>query len=367
MPDSVAARLRLAPEALARPFTAKQFSFVSTEDIEPFRGVLGQERAVEALQFGVAMPRPGYNVFVMGEPGTGRFSFAKRYLKTEAKRLQTPNDWVYVNNFDEPRNPRALEMSPGSAGEFINAIGGLIDNLLATFPAVFEHPSYQQKKSAIDRAFNHRYDRALDVIERAALEKDVALYRDSSNIAFTPMVEGKALDEAEFAQLAEADRDRFHSDIAGLEERLNEELASLPQWKRESSNQLRQLNEETITLALQPLLGPLSERYAEFAGVCAYLQAMQVNLLRTIVEQLVDDPKTDAVARKMLEEQYAPNLVIGHHASGGAPVEFEPHPTYDNLFGRIEYSTDQGALHQLSPIAPRRSAPRQWWLLDPGS
>ncbi|MBD1587996.1 Lon protease family protein [Pseudomonas typographi] len=355
MPDSVAASLRVAPEALTRPFTAEQFSFTSTDDLEPFRGVLGQERAVDALQFGVAMPRPGYNVFVMGEPGTGRFSFAKRYLRTEAKRLRTPSDWVYVNHFDEPRNPKALELPPGSASAFIADIGGLIDNLLATFPAVFEHPSYQQKKSAIDRAFNHRYDRALDVIERLALEKSIALYRDSSNIAFTPMLEGKALDEAEFSQLGEAERERFHQDIAGLEERLNEELASLPQWKRESSNQLRQLNEETITLALQPLLGPLSQQYAENAGVCGYLQAMQVNLLRTVVEQFVDEPKNDAVARKMLEEQYAPSLVVGHGASAGAPVAFEPHPTYDNLFGRIEYSTDQGALYtsyrQLRPGA----------------
>jgi hypothetical protein len=110
----------------------------------------------------------------MGEPGTGRFSFVKRYLKAEGKRLQTPADWVYVNNFDEPREPRALELPSGSAAAFIGDINGLIDNLLATFPAVFEHPSYQQKKSAIDRAFNQRYDKALDVIERLALEKDVA-------------------------------------------------------------------------------------------------------------------------------------------------------------------------------------------------
>lgn len=359
MPDPVAASLRLAPEALTRPFSAEQFSFSTTNDLEPFRGVLGQERAVEALQFGVAMPRPGYNVFVMGEPGTGRFSFVKRYLKAEGKRLQTPADWVYVNNFDEPREPRALELPSGTAGAFIGDINGLIDNLLATFPAVFEHPSYQQKKSAIDRAFNQRYDRALDVIERLALEKEVALYRDSSNIAFTPMSEGKALDEAEFAQLPEAERERFHDDISGLEERLNEELASLPQWKRESSNQLRQLNEETITLALQPLLAPLSEKYAENAGVCGYLQAMQVYLLKTVVEQLVDDSKTDAIARKLLEEQYAPSLVVGHPFSGGAPVVFEPHPTYDNLFGRIEYSTDQGALYttyrQLRPGALHRA------------
>ena len=355
MPDSVAASLRLAPEALTRRFSAEQFAFTNTDDLEPFRGVLGQERAVEALQFGVAMPRPGYNVFVMGEPGTGRFSFVKRYLKAEGKRQQTPADRLYVNNFDEPREPRALELPAGTAGDFCADMNSLIDNLLATFPAVFEHPSYQQKKSAIDRAFNQRYDRALDVIERASLEKDVALYRDSSNVAFTPMSDGKALDEAEFAQLPEDVRERFHDDIAGLEERLNEELASLPQWKRESSNQLRQLNEETITLALEPLLAPLSEKYAENAVVCAYLQSMQLNLLRTVVEQLVEDSKSDAVARKLLEEQYAPSLVVCHHVHGGAPVVFEPHPTYDNLFGRIEYSTDQGALYtsyrQLRPGA----------------
>src|SRR3989338_148160 len=152
MPDSAAAGLRLAPEALTRTFDSAQFNFAITDDLEPFRGVLGQERAVEALQFGVAMPRPGYNVFVMGEPGTGRFSFVKRYLKAEGKRLQTPADWVYVNNFDEPREQRALELPAGSAGAFIADINLLIDNLLATFPAVFEHPSYQQKKSAIDRA-----------------------------------------------------------------------------------------------------------------------------------------------------------------------------------------------------------------------
>ncbi|WP_144170497.1 Lon protease family protein [Pseudomonas sp. Kh13] len=359
MPDPVAARLRLAPEALTRRFSPEQFAFTNTDDLEPFRGVLGQERAVEALQFGVAMPRPGYNVYVMGEPGTGRFSFVKRYLKAEGKRQQTPADWVYVNHFDDTREPRALELPSGSAGAFIADMNGLIDNLLSTFPAVFEHPSYQQKKGAIDRAFNQRYDRALDVIERASLEKDVALYRDASNVAFTPMADGKALDEAEFAQLPEEVREQFHEDIALLEERLNEELASLPQWKRESNNQLRQLNEETITLALQPLLAPLSEKYAENAAVCAYLQSVQMNLLRTVVEQLVDDSKTDAAARKLLEEQYAPSLVVGHHADGGAPVVFEPHPTYDNLFGRIEYSTDQGALYtsyrQLRPGALHRA------------
>jgi predicted ATP-dependent protease len=359
MADSIAAALRVPPDALTRPFDPSQFNFATTAELDSFRGVLGQERAVEAMQFGVAMPRPGYNVYVMGEPGTGRFSFVQRYLKAEAKRLATPADRLYINHFDEPREPRALELPAGSAGAFSADISQFIDNLLTTFPAVFELPSYQQKKSAIDRVFNQRYDRALDVVERLALEKDVALYRDSSNIAFTPMKDAKALDEAEFAQLPEVERERFHVDIALLEDRLNEELASLQQWKRDSSNQLRQLDEETITLALQPLLAPLSMRYAENAEVCAYLQAMQVNLLKTVVEQLVDVERAVAQTRKLLEEQYAPSLVVGHHRQGGAPVVFESHPTYDNLFGRIEYNTDQGALYtnyrQLRPGALHRA------------
>ncbi len=359
MSAAFTAQWRLAPNALTRPFDADQFAFTTTDELDPFRGVLGQERAVEALQFGVAMPRNGYNVFVMGEPGTGRFSFVKRYLNAEAKRLPAPSDWVYVNNFDEPREPRVLELPTGSAIAFIEDLDVLIDNLLATFPAVFEQPSYQQKKSAIDRLFNQRYDRALDVIEKLALERGIALYRDSANVAFTPMKDGKALDEAEFAQLPEEERARFHDDIAELEERLNQELASLPQWRRETSNSLRQLNEETITLGLQPLLAPLSEKYAENASVSAYLQAMQVNLLRTVVDMLVDEARSDAQRRKDLEEQYAPSLVVGQPQNGGAPVVFESHPTYDNLFGRIEYNTDQGALYtsyrQLRPGALHRA------------
>lgn len=359
MHDPVAAGLRLAPDELTSPFDPAQLSFSTTDELDPFRGILGQERAVEALQFGVAMPRPGYNVYVMGEPGTGRFSFVQRFLKAEGKRLPTPSDWAYLNNFEELREPRAVELTPGNGDDFIADIEQLIDNLLSTFPAVFEHPAYQQKKSAIDRAFNQRYDQALDAVERAALEKSVALYRDSTNIAFTPMKEGKALDEAEFAQLPEAEREQFHADISSLEERLNEELASLPQWRRESSNELRRLNEETITLALQPLLAPLVEKYNDNPGVCAYLQAMQVDLLKTVVDLLIDDAKTDTQRRKDLKEQYLPNLVIGHHATSGAPVIFEPHPTYDNLFGRIEYSSDQGALYtsyrQLRPGALHRA------------
>src|SRR5574344_1441579 len=288
----VADLTRLLPEAL--------FPFERTDELESFDGVLGQARAVEALEFGVAMPRSGYNLFVMGEPGSGRFSYVRRYLTDVAANAATPSDWLYVNHFDEPREPHAIELPAGMGSEFCRDISALLDTILSSFPAVFETPSWQQKKGAIDRTFNKKYDKALDRIEKLALEKNIALYCDSSNIAFTPMFEGRALDEAEFAQRPESEREQFHEDIAWLEEQLNTELSSLPLWKRESSNELRQLNEETISLALESSLAALAAKYGEYPSVVAYLQAMQGNLLKTVVEQLVDEEHSDSVRRKML-------------------------------------------------------------------
>ena len=339
--------LRLPPEQLTVPIDLESLGFASTDDLEPFKGILGQDRAVEAMHFGVAMRRAGYNMFVMGEPGTGRFSYAMRYLRAEAKRMPTPQACVYINNFDESREPKALHMAAGTATQLIDDIHQLIDNLLATFPAAFEHPAFQQKKSAIDRSFNKRYDTAIDLVERQALERSIVLYRDGQNLVFTPMRDGKGLDEAEFSQLPEAERERFHADIAVLEEILNEALASLPQWKRESSNELRELNEQTITDALQPLLQPLTERYCDNPDICAYVQAIHQNLLKVVVELLVDErseARPEAAKKAALIEHYSPNLIVDHPGSPGAPVVHEPHPSYDNLFGRVEYSSEQGAL-----------------------
>lgn len=359
MNDSKLQRLRLPAASLTRLLSEDMFPFQRTDELEPFTGVLGQARAVEALEFGVAMPRSGYNVFVMGEPGSGRFSYVQRHLGEVAQRASAPSDWLYVNHFDEPREPHAIELPAGMGSEFCRDISGLLDTILSAFPAVFETPSWQQKKSAIDRAFNKKYDKVLDRIEKLALEKNIALYRDSTNIAFTPMFEGRALDEAEFAQRPEIEREQFHADIAWLEEQLNTELSSLPLWKRESSNELRRLNEETISLALESSMAMLAAKYGDYPSVQAYLQAMQGNLLKTVVEQLVDEEHSDSIRRKLLEEQYSPNPVMVHSQNGGAPVIFEPHPTYDNLFGRIEYSSDQGMMYtsyrQLRPGALHRA------------
>ena len=322
--------------------------FKTTADIEPFHGVLGQERAVNAIQFGVAMERPGYNIFVMGDTGTGRSSYVRDYLKSEAKRQKTPDIWCYVNNFNNPREPKVLALLPQEASDFRGLMTELIDQLIASFPAVLEHPTYQQKKSAIDYTFNRRYDRAIETVEREAHKRGVAVYRDSNAISFTPMREGKALDETEFAQLSEEERETFHNDIAELEHMLSEQLAELPQWKRESSNELRRLNQETIREAITPLLAPIREAFSHHEPVMDYITVMEEHLPSVVLEELVEerlmDLREEYAKRSSLEDSLLPNIATHHAPDSGAPVIYEPHPSYANLVGRIEYVSEQGAL-----------------------
>ena len=337
------------PKTLAtQTINSKSLPFETTKDVEPFHGVLGQERAVNAIQFGVAMERPGYNIFVMGDTGTGRSSYVRDYLKSEAKRQSTPDIWCYVNNFNNPREPRSVSLHPHEAGEFKKLINELIDQLLASFPAVLEHPTYQQKKSAIDYIFNRRYDKAIETVEREAHKRNVAVYRDSNAISFTPMREGKALDETEFAQLTEEERDTFHDTIGELEHMLSEHLAELPQWKRESSNELRSLNKVTIRDAVAPLLVPTREAFKDHEPIQEYLNEMEEHLPSLVLEELVEerimDLREEYAKRSSLEDSLLPNIATHHKPDSGAPVIYEPHPSYANLVGRIEYVSDQGAL-----------------------
>jgi predicted ATP-dependent protease len=326
----------------------QQLAFKSSSELQPFQGVLGQERAENAIRFGVGMDRPGYNIFAMGDNGTGRSSYIREYLKDQATKQPAPSDWCYVNHFANPREPKVLELPPTQALAFKSILDELINNLLATFPAVFEHPSYQQKKSTIDHTFNRKYDKALELVEKEALKVSTAVFRDSAAISFTPMKEGKALDETEFAQLDEPDREAFHQNIAMLEQFLNESLSELPQWKRESNNELRALNQSTVNEALIPLLEPIEASYQDFSTVLEFLATMREHLPKIILEELIDErimeTRDEYVKRTILEETIQPNIAVCHEHNEGVPVIYEPHPSYGNLFGRIEFSSDQGAL-----------------------
>ncbi len=311
---------------------------------------IGQERAREALKFGLGIEAQGYNLYVMGEPATGRYTLVHEYVEKQAiSKVSTPEDWCYINNFDDEREPFSLKLAPGEGKKFQKEMGLLFDEVLDTFPAVFDNPGYQRKKGAINREYDQLYNSVVDELEVSAQKKGVSLYEDDGTISFSPIIDDKPINDEEFAKLSDEKRQYYYGLIDELEEVLAERLIEMPQWKRQSSERLRKLKKETAEEAVRPLLKEVEHKYTSDLGILKFLRQLKPHLVQTVVDVLATDTKDDKHdeydKRSILEEQYMPNIVTSHDLDGGAPVVYEPNPTYQNIFGRIEYSSIHGSLY----------------------
>lgn len=338
--------LALHAKQLKRRISLASMKFQATDELEGSADFLGQPRAKAALEFGLNVPGSGYNLYVMGEHGTGRQSLVSHYVRQQASTRAAPNDCLYLYNFEQPREPLALELPPGQAIKLKSDMTAFINELLDTFPAAFENPSYQRKRSSIEKVFNRRYEKALQRVEKAATPQQIVVITEGSNLIFAVQLEGQVLDENEFAQLPEDVREDFQNRIEALEDLLTEELLELPSWKRESNEQLRELNTQTINNALRPLLRDLEHQWDNQLGVLKSLRQLKQHLPKMLVdmfsEETLGDPRPDNDRRAQFNALLLPNVLVSNQSEQGLPVIYELMPTWQNLFGRIEYALQQG-------------------------
>ncbi|MDF2179344.1 ATP-binding protein [Aliiglaciecola sp. CAU 1673] len=309
---------------------------------------IGQNRARDALNFGLGIDAKGYNLYVMGEAATGRYTLVHEHIAKHVTKVPTPDEWCYINNFDDEREPFYLRLPAGESKTLLADLNSLIDELLDTFPAAFDNPGYQRKKAGIQRQFDQKYEHAIQEVERFAQQNGVALYEEGGTISFSPIVDGKPVNDEEFTKLSDEQRQHFYDLISQLEDRLSDQLLELPKWKRESSEMARKLKRETAELGIRPLLKELEHKYAADLGILKFLRQLKPHLVETVVELLAEEGKEEKQdefdRRTVLEEQYLPNILVSHEMNGGAPVIYEPNPTYPNLFGRVEYTNVQGSV-----------------------
>ncbi|MGB1197648.1 MAG: Lon protease family protein [Thalassotalea sp.] len=341
-------KLRLNPEELTANLAINLFSQIEdSENVEQI--FIGHERAKEALDFGLSMESPGFNVYAMGEHGTGRQTLIKQMLSATASGQPTPSEWCYINNFDDVHAPFRLYVSPGDGKQLLARINTFIDELLDLFPEIFDNPGYQRQKAAIDRDFNQKYDEAMAIVEETALKNDVILYEENGEVGFSPLVDGKPLNDKEFANLDEVKRNDFYLLLAKLENLLSEQLIELPQWKRTSSDKMRKLKYETAEQSIRPFLKELEHEFASNPGVLKYLSKVKAHIVDAVLEILVDEAAGETIndkeSRKLMVERFLPNLLVAREAEAGAPVVYEQNPTFQNLFGHVDFSSFQGATY----------------------
>ena len=329
-------------------------------DIEPTGSrtdpLIGQERAVGAIRFGSAIRKPGFNIYAMGQAGSGRHTAVHALLEERAAAEPTPRDWVYVFNFAEPDKPRALDLPPGRGLKLGDAMEVLIDDLSAAVPALFESDDYKSRRSAIEQDAEDTQERALSAIGEKARSKSIAIMRTPAGFAFAPMKDGQVIKPDVFEAMAAADRTHIEADIRALQEELKDVLEQMPAVEKSRRDRIRTLNEEMATGAVDRAIAPVLEAFADLEPVAAYLGEAAEDLVANVEIFLeaaaeaanaalpVGPPSGAGDARF---GKYTVNVIVGNGADGeetGAPVVFEPNPTLTNLVGRIDHIAQMGTL-----------------------
>jgi len=346
----------LDPAQLCQRCDPAQFEFKTTEDLEHLTAFIGQPRAIGALEFGVGIRQKGYNIFAFGPEGIGKGNLVRKTFESAAASEQVPSDWCYVQDFERPHRPRALELPAGKGLEFKNDMEQFVDDLHSALPVTFESEEYRSRLQEIQEVLNERQEAALEELRTRAEKKELAVLRTPGGLAIAPVREGEVISPEEFQGLPQEQREALEKDIEDLQEELEAMLMNLPGWQRELREQVTSLNREMADIAVGGLIRQLLKDYAELPAIVEHLEAVQQDVVKH-VRQIIDegDPaqSTDptpprgplaALGARSTLQRYQVNLLVDHGSSESAPVVYEDNPTFQNLLGRIEHTAQMGAL-----------------------
>jgi lon-related putative ATP-dependent protease len=344
----------LSAEALRPCCDPASFSFESTSELEPLNDFFGQARARDALDFGVSIRRAGYNLFVLGPTGVGKQELAGEFIRERARRADTPSDWCYVNNFDDWRKPRALELPAGQGNAFAHDVQELLEDIGTALLAVFESEEYRNRSEAIEQGLTEQQEQATEHLNELAREKGLVLVRTPGGLTLAPSRAGKPIGVEEFQRLPEAERSRIQADIEALQEQVRQTFRDAPQWQKDTRRKIRTLNDEMATAAISPLLDALRGRYGHLSAVVDYIGALEQDVIANFRHFLPDQGGRKDMAAMLgaqdtadelpFTARYAVNVLIDHAEGTGAPVVYEDNPAYSRLVGRVEHRAVQGTL-----------------------
>jgi predicted ATP-dependent protease len=327
---------------LRRTIDGKALGFKTTADLEPAGGLVGQERAVDAIDFGLSMRPRDFNIFVIGPPSSERNAAVRAHLAKIAAASQTPSDWVYVNNFDDPRRPRALALPPGRAAALAQGLLSALRELAATLPTAFASEDYRARRRAIEEEFRAGQEDAVDAVQTRAAQQNIAVLRTPLGFAMAPMHDGKVVRPEVFSQLPETMRRDVEKRINTLQAELEAILANAPKADKRRRQQLAALNEEVVRHAIADAFDLLTAAFSDLPDVTSFLAAIEKDLIAN--SALFVTPETDAKAALAQTDpaqdprlrRYLVNVIVSHKdAKSGAPVLELANPTLANLMGHV--------------------------------
>lgn len=336
----------LKPNQLYHACNMDLLTFETTAELEHLSETIGQERALEAIDFGIGMPHAGFNLYVMGSNGLGRHTLVNEALIKQSMDAPAPLDWCYVANFEHPNTPTALGIQAGTGRKLRHDMEQLIDDLIKAIPAAFRGDEYQRQAKEIQSKFNEREREMVKHLETKAEELGITLMQGPTGFTLAPVKEGKMLSTEQFNALPEEEQRKLNEGLDEIKKQLKETMSHIPEWQRELQQQFSKLNRETMELTVTEFMNELKEAYTADEKISTYLSHVKQDIIENVDQFRLAGESEERNITALDPEfvRYRINVLIDNAETEGAPVIFEDNPTYQNLIGRIEHLARMGTL-----------------------
>ncbi|NQV15687.1 AAA family ATPase [bacterium] len=334
---------KLSVNDLCRTTNDEALKFESTAELSNLKQVIGQERAVKALKFGLEILSPGYNVFVGGLPGTGKSTIVANLVKKFAESKPQPPDWIVVFNFRDEYHPKAFSLPAGEGQKFTKQMKRFISSLSTDLPKVFKGELYAKRKKEITAEFDSGREEIISAVNAEAAELDIQLSLNQSGFQTIPLKGGEQMSEEAFAALSEKEQAEINEHINLIQGHLREALRDMAEVEEERENVVENLQEKIALDTVEHRIGRLFENYEEYPGIIEYLKNVRDDIAEHVQEfvgmetsQEEEEGVSPVQVQKALMQRYKVNLLVDNCRQKGAPVIIDTNPSYYNLFGRIE-------------------------------
>jgi lon-related putative ATP-dependent protease len=341
---------KLQVESLRRVCDPKTLGCQTSEEVKPLVSIIGQERAVKALQFGLGIKGLGFNTFVAGIPGTGKETAIKRFLEKVAKDKPVPSDWCYVNNFKDPSCPKALCFPPGRAMAFQADMRELIAHARRDIRLLFESEEYAAKREEIFKVVQRQKEKLLSELSEQVKAEGFAIHSTPLGIVTMPLKDDKPITDEQFMALSSKERQDIVERQGRLQGKLQSAMRQVRSSDKNASQKLDALDRQVALFALNSLVEDLEEKYQDLPKVVAYLQGVKNDILDNVADFRAESrsespfPFPGLEPQELITKKYEVNVLVDNASLQGTPVVMELNPTYNNLFGRIEKEAQFGTM-----------------------
>lgn len=341
--------LRLTLDEVTARLDPSELPFDTTDDLYAVEAVFGQERATRAIEFSLGMAAPGYNLFASGPDGIGKSTIVDGFLRRRAAQMPTPQDWVYVHNFEDPDRPVGIALEPGTGRRFAEDVRRTVESAGEELATAFDSDSYARQRQDLASEVEREREQVLEALQARAAEMSFALQMTPQGILSAPLVEGEPLSPEAFQALPEETRTQFQERGAELEKQVQDAMFEMRGIERSARERFEQLDQEVAAFAIGHLFDPLLERYGSEGEVGDFLRAVRGDIEHErdkfrATPQAPAIPGLPVPAQGPPTRRYQVNAAVCHDPDSGAPVILEQHPTYHNLLGRIEYQGQLGTV-----------------------